>query len=90
LTRHAPQDQPPADAVPRRLSRAPAEAVPETSHEETNRHVEAIRLLLNQGSGEGRRDLVIITKGDLNGVQGGTNAMKIVRVVISWSTVALT
>ena len=25
-------------------------------------------------------DLVIITKGDLNGVSGGTNVMKIVRV----------
>ncbi len=52
------------------------ETVPDT-HEETNR--EAIRLLLNEGvvkDGE----LVIITKGDLKGVQGGTNAMKIVRV----------
>jgi pyruvate kinase len=50
--------------------------VPDT-HAETNR--EAIRLLLDKGvvkDGE----LVIITKGDLNGVQGGTNAMKIVRV----------
>jgi pyruvate kinase len=50
--------------------------IPET-HEETNR--EAIRLLLKEGvvkDGE----LVIITKGDLNGVPGGTNAMKIVRV----------
>jgi pyruvate kinase len=25
-------------------------------------------------------DLVIITKGDLNGVEGGTNVMKILRV----------
>ncbi len=25
-------------------------------------------------------DLVVITKGDLNGVQGGTNVMKILRV----------
>lgn len=52
------------------------ESVPPT-HEETNR--EAIRLLLEQGvvrNGE----LVIITKGDLNGVAGGTNAMKIVTV----------
>ncbi|AGA32051.1 Pyruvate kinase [Thioalkalivibrio nitratireducens DSM 14787] len=52
------------------------DAIPET-HEETNR--EAIRLLLEEGvvkDGE----LVIITKGDLNGVPGGTNAMKIVRV----------
>ena len=51
-------------------------AIPET-HEETNR--EAIRLLLKEGvvkDGE----LVIITKGDLNGVPGGTNALKIVRV----------
>ena len=57
--------------------------VPET-HEETNR--EAIRLLLNQGVVK-EGELVIITKGDLNGVQGGTNAMKIVRV---GETVALT
>lgn len=52
------------------------ETIPAT-HEEINR--EAIRLLHAQGvvkDGE----LVIITKGDLNGVPGGTNAMKIVTV----------
>jgi pyruvate kinase len=51
-------------------------AIPET-HAETNR--EAIRLLLKEGvvkDGE----LVIITKGDLDGVPGGTNALKILRV----------
>jgi len=50
--------------------------IPET-HAETNR--EAIRLLLKEGvvkDGE----LVIITKGDLDGVPGGTNALKILRV----------
>jgi pyruvate kinase len=50
--------------------------VPDT-HAETNR--EAIRLLLDKGVVK-EGELVIITKGDLNGVQGGTNAMKIVRV----------
>jgi pyruvate kinase len=50
--------------------------VPDT-HEETNR--EAVRLLMEAGIvREGQ--LVIITKGDLKGMQGGTNAMKIVRV----------
>lgn len=50
--------------------------VPDT-HEVTNR--EAIRVLLDEGVvREG--ELVIITKGDLNGVAGGTNALKIVRV----------
>ncbi|WP_455381010.1 pyruvate kinase, partial [Acidihalobacter prosperus] len=48
-----------------------------SSHAEANR--QAIKLLLDQGMvSEG--DLVIITKGDLMGVHGGTNAMKIVRV----------
>ncbi len=50
--------------------------IPDT-HAETNR--EAIRLLLEEGvvkDGE----LVIITKGDLDGVPGGTNALKILRV----------
>ena len=50
--------------------------IPET-HAETNR--EAIRLLLKEGvvkDGE----LVIVTKGDLDGVPGGTNALKILRV----------
>ncbi|TVP85154.1 MAG: pyruvate kinase [Thioalkalivibrio sp.] len=50
--------------------------IPDT-HAETNR--EAIRLLLKEGvvkDGE----LVIITKGDLDGVPGGTNALKILRV----------
>lgn len=49
----------------------------QTSHAETNRHV--VDLLISEGIvREG--DLVIITKGDLAGVMGGTNAMKIVRV----------
>ncbi len=48
-----------------------------TDHAEVNR--EAIDELLRRGAvREG--DLVIITKGDLMGVHGGTNAMKIVKV----------
>lgn len=59
------------------------EEMPDT-HEVTNR--EAIRILLHEGVvREG--ELVIITKGDLNGVQGGTNSMKIVRV---GETIAIT
>jgi pyruvate kinase len=51
-------------------------AIPET-HAETNR--EAIRLLLEEGVVK-EGELVIITKGDLDGVPGGTNALKILRV----------
>ena len=48
-----------------------------TDHAEVNR--EAIDELLRRGAvREG--DFVIITKGDLMGVHGGTNAMKIVKV----------
>ena len=50
--------------------------IPET-HAETNR--EAIRLLLKEGVVK-EGELVIITKGDLDGVPGGTNALKILRV----------
>jgi len=46
-------------------------------HAELNR--EAIEELLRRGAVRDG-DLVIITKGDLTGVMGGTNAMKIVRV----------
>jgi len=48
-----------------------------TSHAQANR--DAIELLKARGVVEDG-DLVIITKGDLMGVDGGTNAMKIVRV----------
>ncbi|OBS08118.1 pyruvate kinase [Acidihalobacter prosperus] len=49
----------------------------QSSHAEANR--QAVKLLLEQGVvSEG--DLVIITKGDMMGMHGGTNAMKIVRV----------
>ncbi|MDX9768452.1 MAG: pyruvate kinase [Ectothiorhodospiraceae bacterium] len=48
-----------------------------SSHAETNRHV--IEHLQAEGVVQ-EGDLVIITKGDLSGVMGGTNAMKIVRV----------
>ncbi|AOV18085.1 pyruvate kinase [Acidihalobacter aeolianus] len=49
----------------------------QSSHAEANR--QAVKLLQEQGLvSEG--DLVIITKGDMMGVHGGTNAMKIVRV----------
>ena len=48
-----------------------------TNHAEANQ--EAVELMLQQGTvAEG--DLVIITKGDLMGTGGGTNAMKIVEV----------
>ena len=40
---------------------------------------EIIDELLRRGAVRGDGDLVIITKGDLTGVSGGTNAMKIVR-----------
>jgi pyruvate kinase len=46
-------------------------------HAEVNR--EAVDELLRRGSVRDG-DLMIITKGDLMGVHGGTNAMKIVRV----------
>ena len=49
----------------------------QTTHAEANMRV--IELLTSQGVVEDG-DLVIITKGDLMGVQNGTNAMKIVRV----------
>jgi pyruvate kinase len=49
----------------------------QTSHAEANMRV--VDLLKSQGVVEDG-DLVIITKGDLMGVQNGTNAMKIVRV----------
>ncbi|AOU96850.1 pyruvate kinase [Acidihalobacter yilgarnensis] len=49
----------------------------QASHAEANR--QAVKLLLEQGVvSEG--DLVIITKGDMMGMHGGTNAMKLVRV----------
>ncbi len=46
-------------------------------HETVNREAVA---LLSQQNAVGKDDLVLITKGDLAGVRGGTNAMKIVRV----------
>jgi len=48
-----------------------------TDHAEVNR--EAIDELMRRGAVRDG-DLVIITKGDLMGVHGGTNAMKIIRV----------
>jgi len=48
-----------------------------TDHAEVNR--EAIDELMRRGAVRDG-DLVIITKGDLAGVLGGTNAMKIIRV----------
>jgi pyruvate kinase len=42
-------------------------------------NVEIIEELQRRGAVR-RDDLVIITKGDFNGVSGGTNVMKIVRV----------
>ena len=48
-----------------------------TDHAQLNK--EAIDELLRRGAVR-NGDLVIITKGDLHGVHGGTNAMKIVRV----------
>jgi pyruvate kinase len=48
-----------------------------TDHAEVNK--EAIDELVRRGAVRDG-DLVIITKGDLLGVLGGTNAMKIVRV----------
>ncbi|OOG28564.1 pyruvate kinase [Thioalkalivibrio denitrificans] len=49
----------------------------QTSHAQTNRQV--VDLLIREGIVRDG-DLVIITKGDLAGVMGGTNALKIVRV----------
>lgn len=51
--------------------------VTSTDHAEVNR--EAIDELVRRGAVRDG-DLVIITKGDLMGVHGGTNAMKIIRV----------
>ncbi|MFP4244017.1 MAG: pyruvate kinase [Ectothiorhodospira sp.] len=47
------------------------------SHAANNRQVVA---MLEEAGVVGEGDLVIITKGDLTGVMGGTNAMKIVQV----------
>ena len=50
---------------------------------EANNHAAANRIAIDVLLEEGvvaDGDLVIITKGDLMGVMGGTNAMKIVRV----------
>ena len=52
-------------------------SVSSTDHAEVNK--EAIDELMRRGAVRDG-DLVIITKGDLMGVLGGTNAMKIVRV----------
>jgi len=49
----------------------------QTSHAQANKRT--IEVLLERGA-VSQDDLVIITKGDLMGVHGGTNAMKIVRV----------
>lgn len=46
-------------------------------HVEVNKDI--VRVLLDQGTVE-EGDLVIITKGDLRGIESGTNAMKILRV----------
>jgi len=51
--------------------------VSSNSHSQVNS--EAVSVLLKRGAVE-EDDLVIISKGDLHGKQGGTNAMKIVRV----------
>jgi pyruvate kinase len=51
--------------------------VDSTHHPVVNK--EAIDELLRRGAVRDG-DLVIITKGDLMGVHGGTNAMKIIRV----------
>jgi pyruvate kinase len=48
-----------------------------TNHAEAN--MEAVELMKKHGTIEDG-DLVIITKGDLMGAGGGTNAMKIVEV----------
>ena len=48
-----------------------------TNHAQVNK--DAINVLTNLGVAKDN-DLVIITKGDLAGIQGGTNAMKIVKV----------
>jgi pyruvate kinase len=48
-----------------------------TDHAEVNK--EAIDELVRRGAVRDG-DLVVITKGDLAGVHGGTNAMKIIRV----------
>ncbi|MDH3561461.1 MAG: pyruvate kinase, partial [Gammaproteobacteria bacterium] len=48
-----------------------------TDHPQVNK--EAIDELMRRGAVRDG-DLVIITKGDLAGVLGGTNAMKIIRV----------
>ncbi len=51
--------------------------IPSTNHAEVNK--EAVDELVRRGAvREG--DLLVITKGDLMGMHGGTNAMKIVRV----------
>jgi pyruvate kinase len=50
-----------------------------TSNDHAEVNMEAIDELLRRGAVR-NGDLVIITKGDLNGVQGGTNAMKVVKV----------
>ncbi len=51
--------------------------IPSTNHAEVNK--EAVDELVRRGAvREG--DLIVITKGDLMGMHGGTNAMKIVRV----------
>lgn len=51
--------------------------IPSTNHAEVNK--EAVDELVRRGAVR-VGDLVIITKGDLMGMHGGTNAMKIVRV----------
>jgi len=51
--------------------------IPSTDHAQVNK--EAVDELVRRGAVRDG-DLVIITKGDLMGVHGGTNAMKIVRV----------
>jgi len=51
--------------------------IPSTNHAEVNK--EAVDELVRRGAVRDG-DLLIITKGDLMGMHGGTNAMKIVRV----------
>ncbi len=48
-----------------------------TDHAQAN--LEAVEELLRRGAVR-HGDLVILTKGDLTGIAGGTNALKIVRV----------
>ena len=49
----------------------------DTNHATVNK--DAVNVLTNLNVAK-ENDLVIITKGDLAGIEGGTNAMKVVKV----------